>query len=94
MNRKDFLSGVITGFTVGVLVMAFIFMSTGCATKTEPPYVGPTPDAASGELILVGCADHVCVYRFQNPKTNLTCHFAVGSYPGFGGTWRFDLECP
>jgi len=99
MSRKDFLSGVVAGFSVGVILMALIFMSTGCARGPSPDVV--TSQSAnfeqavdSGELVLYGCAQHACAYSFQNPKTNQTCYLAVGSYPGFGATWRFDLECP
>lgn len=96
MNKVDFLSGLITGFTVGVILMALIFVLGACTSTTESPYVGPTPEAMDNSYELVGCTDHVCTYTFAYKKGALVhrCFLSVGSYPGFGDSWSFDLECP
>ena len=97
MNRKDFLSGLITGFTVGVILMALIFMSVSCSPSPDPSARLPEViEADDSPYELIGCIDHVCTYLFSHKRGGIVyrCFLSVGSYPGFGDAWMFDLECP
>lgn len=95
MNRTDFVSGAITGFTLGVIIMALIFMSVGCASSGAPDPSAKVPEVIETDdsrYELIGCIDRVCTYAFHY-RTN-RCFLSVGSYAGFGNSWMFDLECP
>lgn len=96
MNRKDFLSGVITGFVVGVLVMAFIFMGTSCAKQ---PVKTLTVDEILAERDKVdpyewlGCLDGVCNYTFASHGHR--CFISIGQANSIHvDSFMFDLECP